>query len=245
MKICKFTIKTASESLKLITVASLCAFCILVSGHYYRIKNYAKTLSETLNIVVFFDKNSVDDTVISREIEATGLVSVKEYVNAVEAYSKAVERNPFLKDISVPDAAKSIQAYVLVTPKSIPYENFLSKMKNVLERISGIDEVVFDMTVFKHYTEIENLLSFCRKIFFVFAVIIFILFVFKCIFFVLEQELDTRKIVANIFSYLLSSMSGFLILWTICICARYPLLIDKIAIFSIVPFIAVLGAVLD
>jgi cell division transport system permease protein len=245
MKINKFTMKTASGSLKLVTVASLCAFCILVSGHYYQLKNYAKTLSENLNIVVFFDKNSADDAVISGEIEATGLVSVKEYVNAAEAYSKAVEKNPFLKDISVPDAAKSVQSYVLVAPKSIPYESFLSEMRSVLEKISGIDEIVFDMSVFKHYTEIENLLSFYRKIFFVFAVIIFILFIFKCIFFVLEQGLVTRKIVANIFSYLLSSAVGFLILWTVCICVRHPLLTDKIAIFSIILFISVLGVILD
>jgi cell division transport system permease protein len=245
MKINKFTMKTASESLKLVTVASLCAFCILVSGHYYRLKNYAKTLSENLNIVVFFDKNSADDAVISEEIEATGLVSVKEYVNAAKAYSKAVEKNPFLKDISVPDAAKSVQSYVLVTPKSVPYESFLSEMRSVLERISGIDEIVFDTSVFKHYTEIENFLSFYRKIFFVFAIIIFILFVFKCVFFVLEQELNARKIATNIFPYLLSSLTGFLILWTVCICVRHSLLTDKIAIFSIISFIAVLGVILD
>jgi cell division transport system permease protein len=245
MKIGKFTMKTASESLKLVAVASLCAFCILVSGHYYRIKNYAKTLSENLNIVVFFDKNSADDAVIRREIEATGLLSVKEYVNAAEAYSKAIEKNPFLKDISVPDAAKSVQSYVLLTPKTILCENFLSEMRSFLERISGIDEIVFDMPAFKHYTEVENLLSFFRKIFFIFAVIVFIFFVFKCIFFVLEQELDTRKIVANIFPYLVSSAAGFLILWSVCVCARYPLLTDKIAIFSIISFIAILGVILD
>jgi cell division transport system permease protein len=244
MKIGKFTMKTASESLKLVAVAFLCAFCILVSGHYCRIKNYAKTLSENLNIFVFFDKNSSDDAVIKGEIEATGLVSVKEYVNAAEAYSKAVEKNSFLKDISVPVALKSVQSYALVTPKSIPYENFLSEMRSVLERISGIDEIVFDMSVFRHYAEIENLLSFSRKIFFIFAVIIFILFVLKCRFFVLEQELDTRKIVANISSYLLSSAVGFVILWTVCACVRYPLLIDKVAIFSVIPFIAILGVIL-
>jgi cell division transport system permease protein len=237
--------KTASELLKFVAVASLCAFCILASGHYYRLKNYAKTLSENLNIVVFFDKNSADDAVIRGEIEATGLVSVKEYVNAAEAYSKAVEKNPFLKDISVPDAAKSVQSYVLVTPRSIPYESFLSDMRSVLERISGIDEIVFDTPVFKHYAEIENLLSFYRKIFFVFAVVVFILFVFKCVFFVLERELDARKLVANIFPYLLSSSIGFLILWTICICVRHPLLTDKIAIFLIIPFVTVLGVILD
>ncbi|OEG71103.1 hypothetical protein ATZ36_16230 [Candidatus Endomicrobiellum trichonymphae] len=245
MKIGKFTMKTASESLKFVIVASLCAFCILVSGHYCRIKNYAKTLSENLNIAVFFDKNSADDAAIRGEIEATGLVSVKEYVSAAEAYSKAVEKNPFLKNISVPDVAKSVQSYVLVTLKSIPYENFLSEMRSALERISGIDEIVFDIPVFKHYAEIENLLSFSRKIFFVFAVIIFILFVFKCIFFVLEQEFDTKKIAANIFLYLLSSAVGFIILWTVCICVRYPLLTDKIVIFSIIPFIAALGVILD
>jgi cell division transport system permease protein len=241
MKVDKLTIKTASELLKLVAVASLCAFCILVSGHYYQIKNYAKTLSENLNIVVFFDKNSADDTAIRGEIEATGLVSVKEYINVAEAYSKAVEKNPFLKDISVPNAAKSVQSYVLVTPKSMPHKNFLSEMKSVLEKISGVDEVVFDMSIFKHYAEVENLLSFSRKIFFIFAVIVFILFVFKCIFFVLEQ----KKIVINIFPYLLSSSAGFFILWTVCICMRQPLLADKIATFSIIPLITILGVVLD
>jgi cell division transport system permease protein len=245
MKINKFTIKTASELLKLAVVASLCAFCILVSGHYCRLKNYAKTLSENLNIVVFFEKNSTDDAVIREEIETTGLVSVKEYVNVAEAYSKAVEKNPFLKDISVPDAAKSVQSYVLVAPRSIPNKNFLSEMRSVLERISGVDEIVLDTSVFKHYAEIENLLSFYRKIFFIFAIFILILFVFKCTLFVLEQELDVRKIAANIFLYLLSSSTGFLILWTVCICSRHPLLFDKIAIFSIIPFTAVLGIILD
>jgi cell division transport system permease protein len=237
--------KTTSELLKLVTVASLCAFCILVSGHYYRIKNYAKTLSENLNMVVFFDKNFADDVVIRGEIEATGLLSVKEYVSAAEAYSKAVEKNPFLKDISVPDAAKSVQPYVLVAPKFILYENFLSEVRSVLKRISGIDEIVIDMSVFKHYMEIENLLSFFRKIFFVFAIIVFIFFVFKCIFFVLEQDLDTRKIAAKTFPYLLSSAVGFFILQVACICTRHHLLIDKAAIFSIIPFIAVLGVILD
>jgi cell division transport system permease protein len=245
MKINKFTIKTASKSLKFVTIASLCVFCILVSGHYYRLKNYAKTLSENLNIIVFFDKNSTEDAVIRREIEATGLVSVKEYVNAAEAYLKAVEKNPFLKDISVPDAAKSVQSYAVVAPKSIPYENFLSEIRSVLERICGVDEIVLDTPVFKHYAKIENLLSFYRKIFFVFAIVIFILFVFKCISFVLQQELDTRKIAATIFSYLMSSAVGFLILWIVCICARHPLLTDKIAIFSIIPFVAVLGFILN
>jgi cell division transport system permease protein len=245
MKINKFTIKTASRSLKLVVVASLYAFCILVSGHYYWLKNYAKTLSENLNVVVFFDKNSADDSVARREIEATGLVLVKEYVNAAEAYSKAVEKNPFLKDISVPDAAKSVQSYALITPKFISHENFLSEIKSALERISGIDEIVFDTLGFKHYAEVENLLLFYRKIFFVFAAVIFILFVFKCMFFVFEQKFDARKIATNIFSYLLFSSAGFLILRAVCIYAQLPLLTDKIAMFSIIPFIAILGIILD
>lgn len=245
MKINKFTIKTVFKSLGFVAVASLCAFCILVSGDYYRLKNYAKTLSENLNIVVFFDKNSADDAVVRRRIEATGLVLVKEYVNATEAYSKAVEKNPFLKDISVPDASKSVQSYALVVPKSIPYENFVSEMRSVLEKIPGIDEIVLDTSVFKHYAEIENLLSFYRKIFCIFESIVFILFAFKCMFLVLEQELDAKKIATNIFSYLLSSSAGFLILWAVCICVRHPLLIDKISIFSIIPFITALGVILD
>ncbi|MDR0800306.1 MAG: hypothetical protein LBN01_02095 [Endomicrobium sp.] len=245
MKVSRFTIKTAYKILKLAALAFLCAFCILVSSHYYRIKGYAGSLSENLNIIVFFDKNSKDDAVVKDEIGATGLVSVKEYVNSSEAYAKAVEKNPFLKDISVPDIVKSIQSYAVVAPKSVPDKNFLSKMRTALEGISGVDEIVLDISVFEHYSKIEDLLSFYRKIFLIFAAVIFVLFIFKCIFFFMEQESNAKKLAVNVFSYLLSSAFGFLVLWIVCIYTQYPLLIDKTAVLSIIPFVAVLGVILS
>ncbi|MCA6084767.1 hypothetical protein [Candidatus Endomicrobiellum agilis] len=245
MKVGRFTVKTASKILKLAALAFLCAFCILVSSHYCRIKDYAGSLLRNLNVVIFFDKNSKDDAVVKDEIEATGLVSVKEYVNSSQAYAKAVEKNPFLKDISVSDIAKSIQSYAVVAPKSVPDKNFLSKMRAALESISGVDEIVFDISVFEHYLKIEDLLSFYRKIFLIFAAVIFTLFVFKCAFLFMEQELNAKKLAANVFSYLLSSSFGFLVLWIVCVYTQYPLLIDKTAALSIMSFIAVLGVILS
>ncbi|MDR3256548.1 MAG: hypothetical protein LBT18_02695 [Endomicrobium sp.] len=238
-------IKTVSNVVKLSVIAILCAFCILISNHYYQIKNYSVKLSKELNIIIFFDKNFKEDVSVNEAIEATGVVFLKEYVNAQEAYLKAVEKNPFLKDISISDAAKSIQAYAVVSPKSIPDEDFLSAMRTTLESIPGVDEIVFNMDVFKQYVEVENLLSFYRKIFFIFIIIIFVLFVFKCIFFIMESESSMKKLVINVFSYLLSSACGFLILWTVCVYVQHTLLLDDVAILSIIPFTASLGIVLD
>ncbi|MDR1628193.1 MAG: hypothetical protein LBR79_05410, partial [Oscillospiraceae bacterium] len=61
MKNRKKIARTMSELLKLSTLAFLGVFFVFIVNHYYQIKDYANTLSEELNIFVFFDKNSKDD----------------------------------------------------------------------------------------------------------------------------------------------------------------------------------------
>jgi cell division transport system permease protein len=224
--------------LKLLTIAFLCAFCVLVVGHYYKIKDYAISLSRDLNIVIFFNKNITTCEGLREKLEATGFISVKECVGTFEAYLKAVEKNPFLKDISVPGDAMSIQTYAIAIPKLIPDENFISKMRNTLEQISDIDEVVFDTLFFKKYVEIESLVMMYQKIFFIFGIIVLVLFILKCIFFIIECELNTRKFVINIFLYLLSSTFGFLAVY------RYTQ-INDIIILLMIPFAAAFGVILD
>ncbi|MDR3253758.1 MAG: hypothetical protein LBT07_02185 [Endomicrobium sp.] len=245
MKNKKSKIKLAFKILKFIGIASFCAFCILASNHYYQIKDYASRLSDDVKIIVFFDKNSKDNTSVTAEIEATGIVSVKEYVNARKAYLQAVEKNPFLKNLVGTNDLKAIQAYAVVIPKSIPNEKFLAEMKNMLSGIIGIDELVFDTPLFKHYVKTKNLLLFYLKIFFVFIIVVFILFILKCIFFIIENSENTRKLITNIFLYLSSSAFGFLILWAVCIYVHYPLSIYATPIASIISFTAALGVILE
>jgi len=245
MKCEKTTMKIMNNVTKFIAVAFLCFSCILVSSHYYRIKNHTAALYKDLNVIIFFDENIKEDTEAIKKIESENLVFIKEYVNATEAYSKAIENNPFLKDVSVPDDAKSIQAYAIATPKFIPEESSLLNMKKTFEEISGVDEVVFDTSLFERYAKAKNLLSFYKKIFFIFEIVILALFIFKCIFFIVKHKQRTKIFVMNVFMYLLYSIVGFLAFWILCIYTHCPLLIDGIAVLSIIPSIAALGIVLS
>ncbi|MDR3274966.1 MAG: hypothetical protein LBS81_03145 [Endomicrobium sp.] len=245
MKNKKSRIKSVSKILKFIGIASFCAFCILASNHYYQIKDYASRLSNDVKIIVFFDKNFKDNTSAAAEIEAAEILSVKEYVDHQKAYLQAVEKNPFLKNLVAINDLKAIQAYAVVVPKSIPDEKFLAEMKNTLSKITGIDEIVFDASLFKHCVKTKNLLLFYLKIFFIFMIAVFILFILKCIFFIIEDSENTRKLITNIFLYLSSSAFGFLILWAVCAYVHYPLSIYAAPIASIISFTAALGVILE
>jgi cell division transport system permease protein len=204
-------------------------------------------LSKDLNIFIFFDKDSENDVShFDKLIQATGLVVLKEYVNAQNAYLKAVEKNPFLKSVFVPGISTSFQAYAVVGPKYTPNEKFLSSIRSVLEKIRGVDEVVFNVETFKQYVKIENLLLFYRKIFFVFFTLILIFTVYKCVFFTAIHSFNIRKIITNISLCIVSSLCGFLILWVVCIYTQYPLLVDHgVVLLLIIPFITSVGVLLE
>jgi len=242
----KFETKTAFYTIRLSVIAILCACCALILNHFYQVKRYSIELSKELNIFVFFNKDFEDKSYIYRLIQATGVVVVREYVDAQNAYLKAVEKNSFLKDIFVPGIPKSIQAYAIVSPKYIPNEQFLSCIRNKLEKIHDVDEVVFNVEIFKHYIKIGNLLLFYRKIFVIFLILILILAIYKCIFFITAHSYNVKKIMTKIFLYVVSSMCGFLVLWTVCICMHYPLLVDYgVVLLLITPFVASIGVLLE
>ncbi|GHT49476.1 hypothetical protein AGMMS49990_00240 [Endomicrobiia bacterium] len=241
----KNIVDTIFNSVKFVVLAMLCVFFISITNHFCRIKDYAESLSKNLNIIVFFDDNAKKDGSIKEDLENTGFVCLKEYVDKSKAYSKTIERNPFLKDVSVPNDAKSIEAYAVVTPKSMPDEKFLLKMKNSLGQISNVDEVVFDASIFKQYVEVKKTLSLYNKIFFIFAALVFVLFALECMFFVVSEELDNKKLVKKFVAYILASVLGFLVIWVVCTFVQYPSSINKISILCIIPFTAILGIVLD
>jgi len=241
----KSKIKMAVKIFKFAALTLLGAFCFLIAGHYCRIRNYAANLSKYLNIIVFFDKDSKDDAAVVEKIEATGLALAKEYVSSAEAYLKAVEKNPFLKNISVPDSAKAIQSYAVLSPNFVPVGNMLSEMKNTLKNIPGVDEIIVDMPVFEQYVKVKNLLSFCQKIFIIFEIAAFVLFIFKCVFFIVEHESNSRNLVLSILLNCLSLIFGFFVLWFLCIYMHCPLLIDGHTVFSMASFIAFIGIILN
>ncbi|MDR0485167.1 MAG: hypothetical protein LBH29_00390, partial [Elusimicrobiota bacterium] len=140
--------------LKLSVIAAFCAFFLLIANHYYYLKDYAENLSNEANVIVFIDKASKDDAAVCDAIEALNLAVIDEYVHAKDVYAKAVEENPFLKDVSVQGMDSSFQSYVKISPKELPTEEFMADLRNQLYKIEYIDDVIFDAPLFKHYSQI-------------------------------------------------------------------------------------------
>jgi cell division transport system permease protein len=241
----KPVVNMMSCAVKFVAVTLLCIFFIFTANHYYQIKDYAASLSRDLNIIIFFDKNAKEGKTIKNEIERIGLVSVKEYVDASEAYLKAVEKNPFLKNIAVPDDVKSIQAYAVVTSITTPDENFLSEMRKGLEGITGVDEIVFDASVFKRYVEVVNLILLYRNVSSIFILATLILFIIRCVLYIWEQKSSRIKFAKNAFTYLTAAAFGFLAIFMMCAYLKYTLSVDEHAVLLIVVFTAVIGIILD
>ncbi|MCA6069728.1 MAG: hypothetical protein LE180_01185 [Endomicrobium sp.] len=237
--------KTMSEVVKFCGVAFCCAFFILIVNHYCQLEDYALSLSKNLDVIVFFNNNEKEDATIKSQLEMSNLVSVKEYVDASAAYLKAIEKNPFLKNISVHDDAKAIQAYAVLAPNSTPDENFLLEMRSSLGAIENVDEIVFDLSLFKQYVDIKNLILFYQKLFFIFATAICVLLIFKCISYVMSEESRCKILFKNIFSSLMASGFGFLVAWAICLYTQYSLCIGDKTILLVVLFTAMIGIILD
>lgn len=229
--------------LKLSVIAAFCAFFLLIANHYYYLKDYAENLSNEANVIVFIDKASKDDAAVCDAIEALNLAVIDEYVHAKDVYAKAVEENPFLKDVSVQGMDSSFQSYVKISPKELPTEEFMADLRNQLYKIEYIDDVIFDAPLFKHYSQIRASL-----IFYEFAVKVFALLIFAALFIhifisLFYRDEGLRHILYQFVYYLFASVAGFLSLWTVCLFYNYKLLVNQDAVFIIIPIAAALGII--
>ena len=100
--------KIISDTIKFLSIIFLSSFFILILNYYYQVESYVSSLYDELNIVVFFKNEVKDINVIAEEIAKKETLFVKEIVDSSQSYLKALERNPFLKDISSPDDVESI-----------------------------------------------------------------------------------------------------------------------------------------
>ncbi|MDR1122996.1 MAG: hypothetical protein LBL02_03145 [Endomicrobium sp.] len=239
---------TISELLKLSTLVFLGAFFVFIINHYYQIKDYANTLSEGLNIFVFFDKNSKDENKVLEILNSENSILVKEYVNVVKVYSKIIEKNEFLSNVflssDLNDFKKYLQAYVVVKPKSIPDNDFLIRIKSTIEGITGVDEVVFNASDFLHYAKIQKQLLLYKKMYFIIISIFFVFLVLKFVLIYISRSSMLKK-AKNFFLYLLSTSLGFLLFWTVCKYINCNLLIPKTTILLIISFTCVFGVMFD
>ena len=235
--------KAISKAIKFVSIAVISGFCVLAADHYYRIENHARELLPKLSMTVFIDKNCNDDAQVCDAIEALGFVTVSEYVHSKDVYDKAVEKNPFLKDVSVPGDSEIFQSYVKVSPSSFPTEDFLIDARNSIAGVENVNEVVFNPENFKEYVRAKNLLIFYQTILLVFAAVIFALLIAQSVLFILASEDNTRKFIIGAIVCLIAASTGFVGAWSICLFMQHPLIIDEIAAFYIIPLIAAFGII--
>ncbi|MDR2426049.1 MAG: hypothetical protein LBD46_02545 [Endomicrobium sp.] len=239
------SINVASKILKFATIVITSAFCVLAANHYYEIKKYSQSLLPGLVITIFIDKNAEDDAKVCEAIKSLGFVTIDEYAGSQEVYEKAVEKNPFLKDISVPRDSEIFQSYIKASPAALPTDDFLIEARNAIAELENVSEIVFNPENFQKYVRNEKLLAFYHGIFIIFAVIISVLLTAQSILFILQSEENSRKLITNCMAYLLSSSVGFIGMWSGCLFAQYPLIIDEIAAFYIIPFTAAFGIIFE
>jgi len=237
--------KTLSKIIKFAALGIFCAFGVLLANYYYQFKDSADKLFSELAITVFMDKACKDGAEVRGAIEKLGFVRVGEYVPSDQAYAKAAEKNPFLKEISVPGDAGAFQSYVKIFPSQAPDDPYLASVLDAVSRIEGVDEIVFDSKLFKKYADMENVLYFYGIASAVFVLAVFMLFIMRSIIFAVEKEENTRKLVANIAAYLAAASAGFLGLWSACVFMQFPLFIGRgqAAVFMIIMLTAALGVV--
>ena len=233
-----------SKVIKFISLAVFCAFAFFFAEHYFELNDQANQLNDNLYITVFLEKG-INPAAIGSQIEGGGLVKVSETVSAQDAYAKAVEKNPSLKDIAVPGAADAFPAYLLLKPVGVPTDEFLIKIHDSIASVSGVDDVVFSSSEYKKYMQTRNAIVLYQKIGLIFAVLISLLLIIKATALIYCDEENTRQLISDFALYLFAAIIGFGILWLVSIYIMYPLLAAKDpAAFLILPLTAALGIIL-
>ncbi|MDR1417737.1 MAG: hypothetical protein LBI80_01025 [Endomicrobium sp.] len=237
--------KVVFNTIKFLSVIFLSSFFVLISNYYYQVQSYVSSLYDDLNIVVFFKDSVKDINALAEKIKNVEILYIKELVDSTQSYLKALEKNPFLKDISTSDTIESIGSYAVVLPQEVFDEKYLLKIRNDIEAIDGVDEIVFDSYSFNQYKKLKNLLILCEKTFFFIFFVFGILAVVKVISSIFLQEVSLKKIVQKFCSYFMAASIGFFIVWMLSIFFQYDLSIDKSLILYMIPFAAIFGLIFD
>ena len=244
----KSYLKTASRILSFFAAAFLCASFVFAANRYYEVRAAAAELFSEIQITVFFDKQNRNCDKTVKEIESLGLLNFAEYTPSEQAYSKAVEKNPFLKEVSVPQDANYFASYAVFSPVDIPTPEHLTLIRAAVSQIEGVDEIIFDRSLCGQYVKAENTLLFYKSAASIFAIITFAFFLLKCLLRIFKKgefakKVAAKRLVLETAAYLISSSLGFVILWGVCQFAQYPLLIDETAAFIIIPVSAAFGII--
>jgi hypothetical protein len=227
----------------IITVLLFIIFALFIDN-FCKLKEIKVDLSKKVYITIFFNNSTnVDKHALSvKIIKNTKSLLLKEYVDEVTAYSKAIERNKSLNELYIPGMEKSLQAYAVVVPKGIPDDTFLSYINEKLKKNSNIDEIIYNKDIFNQYVFVSKQLRFYEKILYFCILLVLIMFVYKCIFIIFSKK---KIFIKKIFHYIIYSVTSFFILKVVSIFFKYSLLFNSSIAVKIILFTVVFMIVLD
>jgi cell division transport system permease protein len=240
MELC---IKAVSKILKFLALAVITAFCVLSADCYYALDAYAQKLYSGLAVTVFIGGGCKDHSKLCREIEDSGILSLDEYVPSSQAYSRAVEKNPFLKDISVPGDAQVFPAYARFVPAVFPGDGYLAGAAKMLASMDDVEEAVYDEASFEKYARLKNELSFYKAAALLFAIIIFMFCAVRAVLHILKKEEPPKKTAANAAACLIACAVGFTVVWGVCVFFQRELFIGETAAFLTILLTASFGII--
>jgi cell division protein FtsX len=237
----KFIFKKKSFVFMLIATILLFTIFSLFMDNFCKLKKNKTDLSKRVYITIFFNNFTNTDKHFSlvKFIEDTKILILKEYVDEVTAYSKAIERNKFLNELYIPGMEKSLQAYAVVIPKNIPDDTFLFSMNEKLKKNTNIDDVVYNKDIFNEYVFISKQFKFYKKILYFCVLLVLIMFIYKCFF--IKKHFFIKKTLY----YFISSIIFFFILKITSIFFKYVLFVNNFVAIQIILFTTIFVIILD
>jgi cell division transport system permease protein len=230
------------KTMKFFLTAALSALCVMILNHYFQMEQERRDIGSQLGVYVFLNKNASQE-IAAQEIQALNGVAITDEVPSKEVYRRAVEKNPFLAEIAVPDAANAFQSYFVLSPQVLPDDAFMNSLKESLYKMEGVDELVYDQDLFWRYIKLSNDLLHCRIAVYIFAglSLLFFLLSFALSFADRENEQNWKSFLVTFGVYLVAAIGGFWGVWGLFSILKLPMFVDQISSLIVIPFSAVLS----
>ena len=233
------------KTMKFFLTAALSALCVMILNHFFQMEQERRDLGSQLGVYVFLNKNASQE-IVRGEIESLSGVSIADEVPSKEVYRRAVERNPFLAEIAVPDAANAFQSYFILSPQVLPDDSFMNSLKESLYKAEGVDELVYDQDSFWRYIKLSNDLLYCRIAVYIFAGLALLFFILSFALSIVDREHEQawKTFLVTFGVYLVAAIGGFWGIWGIFSLMKLPMFVDQISSLIVIPFSAVLSLAL-
>jgi cell division transport system permease protein len=223
--------------LKFTAAAILCAGAVLTMNMFFQEKDRAASLYADLNFHIFLNKNlSEIENATVQNISNLDLLDIVEYVPSNEVYKRAVEKNPFLGNVSVPNVATVFQSYIVATPATILTAQALKTIEDAFYGMESVDELVFDKAAFLQFIALEEKLKFYQKAGYILAGAFAALFLIEFVIFMFAAKEKRKKFLLSFCICFIGAIAGFWLLQGLSAYINYALTVDQISALLAIPF---------